>query len=355
MNKHSRDFLFQYLNASSPVGHELAGQKIWLDYVTPYVHTKMSDTYGTVAGILNPDAPYKVVIEAHADEISWLVSRITDDGYIYVVRNGGSDCMIAPSMRVVLHGDTGSVNGVFGWPAIHVRHDNEITPTVKNIFIDIGAESNDEVIARGVHIGTVVTMEGDLTEMGDHYLMGRALDDRIGGFVIAEVLRKLTEEEKELPFGLYVVNAVQEEVGCRGAAMIAHNIKPNVAICVDVAHDTKSPLYPEGLSDLQCGLGPVLSYSAPIHNNLLNLIVETAQQTKIKFQREATARITGTDTDSFAYAANGIASALIGIPCKYMHTTVETVHKDDVDAAVELIYQVLLNIKNHQDFRYLKV
>jgi putative aminopeptidase FrvX len=308
-----------------------------------------------VVGILNPDASYKVVIEAHADEISWLISRITDEGYIYVVRNGGSDCIIAPSMRAVLHGDAGDVEGVFGWPAIHVRHEKEITPTAQNIFIDIGAETKDEVIARGVHIGTVVTMEGGLSDLGDHYLTGRALDDRIGGFVIAEVARKLQEEERTLPFGLYIVNAVQEEVGCHGAAMIAQNIKPNVAICIDVGHDTKSPLYPKDHSDLKCGLGPILSYSAPIQNNLLNLIIETAQQAKIKFQREATARGTGTDTDAFAYAGVGIASALIGVPLKYMHTTTEVVHKDDVDATIELVYQVLLNINNRHDFRYWKV
>ena len=355
MNKKSRDFLFQYLNSNSPVGHEHTGQSIWLNYITPYVDAKFSDTYGTVIGALNIDAPYKVVIEAHADEISWLVSRVTAEGYIYVCRNGGSDCMIAPSMRVVLHGDNGPVKGVFGWPAIHTRHEKEITPTVQNIFIDIGAESKDDVSAAGIHVGTVVTMEGELIELGKNYLAGRALDDRIGGFAIAEVARKLREEEKVLPYGLYIVNAVQEEVGCRGAAMAAYHIKPDVAICVDVGHDTKSPLYSKDLGELACGLGPILSYSAPVQNNLLNLIISTAQQEKIKFQREASPRATGTDTDSFAYATGGTASALIGVPLKYMHTTVETLHKDDVDATIELIYQVLLKIENNQDFRYFKI
>jgi putative aminopeptidase FrvX len=356
MNKKSREFLYRYLNSSSPVGHEQVGQQVWLDYVEQFIDTKLSDAYGSVVGIINPKATYKVVIEAHADEISWLVSRITEDGYIYVVRNGGSDHQIAPSMRVNVYGDQGVVKGVFGWPAIHVRHDEkELTPTVKNLFVDVGAESKKEVEAAGVHIGSVITMEGELFKLGKNYLTGRALDDRIGGFIIAEVARKIKDEGDVLPFGLYLVNAVQEEVGCRGAAMISRRLKPDVALCVDVAHDTKSPLYKPEHGDLKCGLGPVLSYGAPVQNNLLRLIETTAHKAKIKFQRVAASGSTGTDTDSFAYASEGIASALISLPLKYMHTTVETLHKDDVESTIELLYHTLLNIKNGQDFRYLKL
>ena len=356
MDKKSRDFLFKYLNSHSPVGHEYTGQKVWLDYISEFVDTKTSDVYGNVIGIINHNsAQYKVVVEAHADEISWLVNRITADGYIYVIRNGGSDCQIAPSMRVNLHTDDGIVKGVFGWPAIHVRKpDDKLAPTVQNIFIDIGAESKEEVESYGVHIGTVVTMEGELIELGKNYLTGRALDDRIGGFITAEIARKLSEEKISLPFSLYLVNAVQEEVGLRGASMVSRQIQPNVAICIDVAHDTKSPLYGLDNGELKCGLGPVLSYAAPVQNNVLKLIETTATKKKIKFQRHASAGTTGTDTDSFAYSACGSAAALISIPLKYMHTTVETLHKDDIKTTIDLIYNVLLNIKN-QDFRYLKI
>ena len=356
MDKKSREFLFRYLNSSSPVGHEYTGQQVWLDYVKEFVESNTSDAYGNVVGIVNPGSSYKVVIEAHADEISWLVSRITNEGYIYVVRNGGSDCMIAPSMRVNIHTNDGVVRGVFGWPAIHVRsRDKELTPTVQNLFIDVGAESKAEVEAAGIRVGSVVVMEGDLFELGKNYLTGRALDDRIGGFVIAEVARKLNDEGIKLPFGLYLVNAVQEEVGCRGASMVSRQLKPDVAICIDVAHDTKSPLYGLDHGDIKCGLGPVLSYGASVQNNVLRLIEKVADKKKIAYQRQASAGSTGTDTDSFAYSAHGIASALISIPLKYMHTTVETIHKDDVKSAIELVYNVLLNIKHNQDFRYLKL
>lgn len=356
MDKKSRTFLFDYLNNASPTGFESSGQQIWLDYLKPYIDDYMIDVYGTAVGIVSPKAKYKVVIEAHADEISWFVNYITDDGYIYVRRNGGSDHQIAPSMRVNIHTDKGIVKGVFGWPAIHVRDaGKEEAPSLKNIFIDIGAESKKEVEAMGVHVGCVAVFEDELIEMNKRYLVGRALDNRMGGYMIAEVTRRLHENKKKLPFGLYVVNSVQEEIGLRGAEMISRRIKPDLAICTDVTHDTQSPMYNKKESgNLKCGLGPVVCYGPAVQNNVLKMVVDTAQKKKIPFQRQAVSRSTGTDTDSFAYSAEGVASALISLPLKYMHTTVETVHKEDVENVINLIYEVLLQVKPGHDFRYIK-
>ncbi|HRG09008.1 MAG TPA: M42 family metallopeptidase [Cyclobacteriaceae bacterium] len=356
MDKQSKKFLFDYLNNASPTGFEQAGQQIWLDYIKPYTNDYMVDVYGTAVGVINPKGQYKVVIEAHADEISWFVNYITEEGYIYVRRNGGSDHQIAPSMRVNIYGDKGIVKGVFGWPAIHVRDaGKEETPTLKNIFIDIGAESKKEVEAMGVHVGSVAVFEDELIELNKNYLTGRALDNRMGGFMIAEVARRLSENKKKLPFCLYVVNAVQEEIGLRGAEMISRRLKPDLAICTDVTHDTQSPMYNKKESgNLKCGLGPVLCYGPAVQNNVLKMIIDVAQKKKIPFQRQAVSRSTGTDTDSFAYSAEGVASALISLPLKYMHTTVETVHKEDVENVINLIYETLLQVKPGQDFRYLK-
>ncbi len=356
MDKKSKKFLFDYLNNSSPTGFESSGQQIWLDYIKPYINDRMIDVYGTAVGIINPKAQYKVVIEAHADEISWFVNYITDEGYIYVRRNGGSDHQIAPSMRVNIYTDKGIVKGVFGWPAIHVRDaGKEEAPSLKNIFIDIGAESKKEVEAMGVHVGCVITFVDELMEMNKNYLTGRALDNRMGGFMIAEVARRLSENKKKLPFGLYIVNAVQEEIGLRGAEMISRRIKPNLAICTDVTHDTGSPMYNKKESgNLKCGLGPVVCYGPAVQNNVLKMILQVAEKKKIPFQRQAVSRSTGTDTDSFAYSAEGVASALISLPLKYMHTTVETVHKEDVENVINLIYEVLVQVKPGHDFRYIK-
>lgn len=353
MDKKSRDFLFKYLNNAAPTGFEMEGQKIWLDYIKPYVDDHVVDTYGSVYGVVNPEAKYKVVIEAHADEISWFVNYITDKGYIYVVRNGGSDHQIAPSMRVNLHTKKGVVKGVFGWPAIHVRKDKEDNPTLKNICIDVGAESKEEVEKMGIHVGTVATFQDELFEMNKKYFVGRALDNRAGGFMIAEVVRRISENKVKLPFGLYVVNSVQEEIGLRGAEMISRRIKPDVAIVTDVTHDTQSPMYDKITSgDMTAGQGPAVTYGPAVQNNLRDMILDVADKNKIPYQRMAASRTTGTDTDAFAYSDIGVASALISLPLKYMHTTVETVHKDDVENVIKLIYESVLNIKDGQDFTY---
>jgi len=356
INKKSEKFLTEYLNNPSPTGFESAGQKMWLNYIKPYIHTHFVDTYGTVVGVINPEAKYKVVIEAHADEISWFVHYITKDGFIYLRRNGGSDHQIAPSKRVNIHTEKGMVKAVFGWPAIHTRTlSNEKAPKLDNIFLDCGAKNKEEVEKLGIHVGCVVTYEDDFIILNKKQYVGRALDNRIGGFMIAEVARLLHANKVKLPYGLYITNSVQEEVGLRGAQMIVESIKPDVAIVTDVCHDTGTPMIDKiKQGDTKCGNGPVLTYGPAVQNNLLNLIIGTAKENKIPFQRIAASRATGTDTDAFAYANGGVASALISLALRYMHTTVESVAKNDVENVIRLIYNSLQNIKNNQDFRYFK-
>lgn len=354
MRDESFDFLQKYLNNPSPTGFEKEGQKLWLDYIRPYIDEYFVDTYGTVVGVVNPEAKYKVVIEAHADEISYFVNYITESGYLYLRRNGGSDPLVAPSKRVNIHTAKGLVKAIFGWPAIHVRKpDQDKAPNIESVYLDCGAASREEVEALGVHVGSVVTFEDEFTVLNDKFYVGRALDNRIGGFMVAEVARLLKENNQQLPFGLYIVNAVQEEIGLRGAEMIAHRIQPDVAIITDVTHDTQSPMYEKKTAgDLACGKGPVITYGPAVQNNLRELIIRTAQETETPFQRAAATRATGTDTDAFAYSGSGVASALISLPLKYMHTTVETVHKDDVESVIKLIYETLLRIEDGHDFRY---
>jgi len=348
------DFLTRYLNNASPTGFEWSGQQIWLEYIKPYVDTHIVDTYGSVVGVINPDAPYKVVIEAHADEISWFVNYITDDGYIYVRRNGGSDVMIAPSMRVNIHTDKGIVKGIFGYPAIHVRDTGkDEAPNLKTIFIDCGAKNREELTEMGIHVGCVVTFADEFMTLNDRFYVGRALDNRIGGYMIAHVARMIKENNVQLDYGLYVVNAVQEEIGLRGAEMISRRIKPDVALITDVTHDTQSPAYKKlEQGDVSCGKGPVLTFGPAVQNNLLRMIRDVAKVKEIPVQLAAVSRSTGTDTDSFAYSAEGVASALISLPLKYMHTTVETVHRDDVESVIQLMYEVLVQLKAGHDFRY---
>jgi putative aminopeptidase FrvX len=356
LNKKSMTFLEKYLNNASPTGYESEGQKIWMEYLKPYVDTFITDSYGSAVGVINPDAKFKVVIEGHADEISWYVNYITPEGLIYVIRNGGSDHQIAPSKVVNIHTKKGIVKGVFGWPAIHTRlAGKEETPKLDNIFIDVGCKTKEEVEKLGVHVGCVITYPDEFFILNKNNFVCRAIDNRVGGFMIAEVARLLKENKKTLPFGLYITNSVQEEIGLRGAEMITQTIKPNIAIVTDVCHDTTTPMInkmKEG--ETKSGDGPVISYAPAVQNNLRDLIVNTAEENKIPFQRNASSRATGTDTDAFAYSNGGVPSALISLALRYMHTTVEMVHKDDVENVIKLIYETLLKIEDGETFSYFK-
>ncbi len=356
-NNKVTSFLYDYLNSSAPVSNESSGQKVWIDYLKPFVDEWDQDNYGTVYGTINPGQPFKVVIEAHADEISWYVNHISDDGYIGVIRNGGSDHLIATSRKIIIHSSKGPITGVFGWPAIHVRRGKDavnITPKVDNIFIDVGAKNKEEVLKMGIHVGCIACYNDELHLLNDRYFTGRALDNRMGGFAIAQVARLLKSKKKKLPFTLYVVNSVQEEVGLRGAQMIAHRLNPDIAIVTDVTHDTSTPMIKarkEG--DIRCGKGPSLTYAPAVHNHILKHVIDTAEKNKIPFQRSASSRTTGTDTDAFAYSRDGVPSCLISLPLKYMHTTVEMTHKEDVENLIKLMYHTVLGISPSMSLTYL--
>ncbi len=354
LTKASISFFEKYLNNAAPTGYEVEGQKLWMDYIKPYVDTFITDTYGTAVGVINPDAPYRVVIEGHSDEISWYVNYITDNGLIYVIRNGGSDHQIAPSKRVNIHTKKGIVKGLFGWPAIHTRRGGkEETPKIENIFIDVGAKDKEEVEKMGIHVGCVITYPDNFEILNKDKFICRAIDNRAGGFMIAEVARLLHKNNVQLPFGLYITNSVQEEIGLRGAQMITETIKPNAAIVTDVCHDTTTPMIDKKKEGhIEIGKGPVISYAPAVQHKLRELIIETAGKKDIPFQRLAASRFTGTDTDAFAYSNGGVASALISLPLRYMHTTVEMVHKNDVENVIKLIYETLLNIKAGDSFSY---
>ncbi len=358
LNDSAHQFLREYLNTPSPVGFEAAGQKVWLKYLSPYIDRHFVDPYGTVVGVVNPDAPFKIVIEAHADEISWFVNYINNEGLIYLKRNGGVDHQVAPAQRVLIHGKKGPVKAVFGWPAIHTRLGNsdqkEPSPKVDNLFLDCGARNKKEVEALGIRVGSVVTYQDGFDELANDNYIARAFDNRIGGFMIAQVARLLKENKKKLPYGLYIVNAVQEEIGLRGAEMIARRIKPNIAIITDVTHDTSTPMVNKIIEgDCVCGKGPSMAYAPAVHNKLLQLVLDVADKHKIPYQLRAASRSTGTDTDSFAYANDGCPSVLISIPLRYMHTTVEMLHKSDIEETIRLMYETLLTLSPKTDLSYL--
>jgi putative aminopeptidase FrvX len=368
----SKEFLKRYINAYSPVAQEWEGQKIWADYLKPFVDEIHSDNYGTVYGIVKSAVQdelerehntkqmginipkeykrYKVVIEAHADEISWIITHIDGDGLVYVAKHGGSDAAIAPSKSVLIHTrKNGRVRGVFGFPAIHVRSNTEdkSTPKPENLWIDLGLSNKKAVQEAGVEVGNVVTFEEEFSELGDFYC-GKSLDNKIGGYIIAEVAKKLKEAKDTLPFDLYIVNSVQEEVGLLGSLLIANEIKPNVALVHDVCHATDTPKMSKiKNADIKAGNGPTLEYVSQNHRLLLDFIRDVADTSKIKYQLEPGSA--GNDTMSFFKA--GSVTAIIASPLRYMHTTCELVHKKDVKTAINLFYQCIINM-NCRSWKY---
>jgi putative aminopeptidase FrvX len=350
----SFSFLEKYLSTASPSGFEHQGQAVWLDYITPFIDDYEIDNYGNTVGIINPKAKYRVVIEAHADEISWMVKYITDDGFLYVIANGGMDPQIALGKTVNIHTDKGVVKGVFGWPAIHKREPGKDEHAkTKMLWIDIGAANKKQVAQLGIEIGNVCTYDENFLKLNHGYWASRAMDNKIGGFIIAQVAKRLFDNKIKLPFGLYIVNAVQEEVGMNGASMIVETIEPDMAIITDVTFDTSTPTSQMQVDgEVYCGKGPALMIAPSVHPVVLKLLKTTAVANKIPYQLEACSPYSGTDTDSFAYGNCGVPSALISMPLRYMHTSVEMVHQQDVAYCVDLIYATLLNINIKQQFTW---
>lgn len=359
-DKQARKFLEAYLKNPAPVGAEMRGQEIWVDYVSRFLDNKNGDRiittqYGSVAAVIpGTKNDFSVAIEAHADEISWRVLNIHDavqpnhkEGTLGVAANGGADPLVAVGSRVNILTKKGIVKGVFGLAATHVRDEDETPPKVHELFIDIGANSQKEVSERGVEIGDLVLFQDNMMEMGkkNEYIVSRALDDKICGYINTQVLRRIKESGIKLPYTLYVVNTVQEETSMRGARLMAERLKPNVAICLDVGHDTQTHGYNKYLQgDFHLGKGPMISFSTAMHPKTRDLIISTAKKLKIPLQRDASedGSFAGTNTDTFADF--GAAAALVSVPLRYMHTTSETVHKKDIRLTEKLVVETLKSI-----------
>jgi putative aminopeptidase FrvX len=348
-------WLKHYLDNASPPGNEVNGQKLWLEYIKPFIHDYFTDHYGNVAAVINPGAAFKVVIEAHADEIAWYVHTITKEGFLHVKKNGGTDPGIAPSQHVNIRTASGVVKAVFGWPAIHTQNgSHSVEPKSNNIFIDCGCRSKQEVEELGIQVGDCITYESGFRVLNKRFFVGRGQDNKIGGYMIAAVARLIHQHGIELPFGLYVVNSVQEEVGLRGAGLMANLIQPNCAVITDVTHATHTPLVDKSQQgDLDLTKGPVIVKSPSVHNKLRELIIGTAREEKIPYQLAVSSKKTGTDTDSFAYSNTGIPSALVSLPLRYMHTTVETTSRKDIENCISLLYATLMRLSPDFNFKYL--
>lgn len=346
------EFLEKLLSTPSPVGYETAGQQVWLDFIKPFSDEITTDVYGSAAASLKvSDDAITVMLEAHCDEIGMVVQYIDSDGFVYINRLGGSDAGIARAKKVFIHTSKGIVSGVIGNTAIHLQdRANRKLPTWKDLFIDIGAENKEEA-QQMVRVGDPVTFTEDLEFITDDLITARALDNRIGSYIIACALQKLSSQKDKLKVNVVAVNSVQEEIGGYGARMMSYRLKPNVAIVTDVTHATDTPgVDNKEHGEVKLGKGPAVTHGTANQIKLVDFLIQTAEKSEIPVQHEASSIRTGTDTDSIFYSGTGIASALVSTPMRYMHSPVEMVSLQDATRVSELMVQAVLRMNAKQSF-----
>jgi len=339
MTDETKSFFFDLLDTPSPTGFETPVQRVWADYVRPHVDALETDDYGTAWATLNGSAAEgpRLMLDAHVDEIGFMVRHVTDEGFIHVNRIGGSDRAIARGLRVRVLGDDGPVTGVVGNTAIHIRDTkNEKVPKVHELFVDVGADSKDEVHERGIRVGHPMVFDVAPTELTDTRITARAIDNRLGGFIIAQVLERLADDRPA--WTVQGANSVQEEIGGHGASMIAHRLQPDAAVAFDVTHATDSP----GISSaehgqVKMGEGPAVTHGTSTHPQVVQRLMQVAEAEDIPLQHEPSGRRTGTDTDSIFKSRSGVPSGLVSVPLRYMHSTVEVVDTEDVEQCVRLL------------------
>lgn len=353
IESNAKRFLITY----SPPGAETELQKIVIEKLkTMGCELIDTDVMGNVVGAFGLDNTETqkptIMLAAHADEIAWQISHIDDDGKIYVVRLGGSDQSIAASKFVKIHTRKhGMLNAVFGWPAIHVR-DKDVAPELDNICIDAGYSKKTEVLEAGIQIGNIVTYENDARFVGNT-LVSKAIDNKMGVLAILAVADKLLSKHPDMstwPFILRVASCIQEETGLHGSKMVSNYWEPDVVLVTDVCHATDSFGYEKKKQgDVKLGKGPVIVQAAALHRELTHEIIDLCDKYGTDHQLTAAGSYTGTDAEEFAYAGKGAKVALIKMPLKYMHTTVEMVNLDDVAGVADIMYMYLHNLIKTQN------
>lgn len=354
MTKAEKSFLFELLETPSPTGFEMPGQKVWAKYIGKFADTVECDAYGSTWATLKGKSDRLVMLEAHADEIGYMIKHITKDGFLYLDRVGGSDSATGRGRRLQILGDKGIVEGIIGNTAIHLRRDSlgsEKAPKVHELWVDVGASSAKDVGKLGLRVGhSAVYVDGPM-DLGRDRLVSRAVDNRVGGFIIAQALKKIAASKAKPNFTIVCLNAVQEEIGGYGAKMATYRLQPDVCLCTDVTHATDTP----GLSapmygEVNLGGGPALTHGSANHPVVVDRLIDVAKKQKITLQHEASGRFTGTDTDSIYHSREGVPSALVSLPLRCMHSVVEMAHYGDIQETIDLMADFVLALKPKDDF-----
>ncbi len=351
MESASKEFLFRLLQTPSPTGFETAGQKVWLKEVGKYVDETANDAYGSAWGILKGGSRKTLMLEAHCDEIGYMVKHIMPAGFLAIDMIGGSDAATARGRRVTIFGEKGEVSGIIGNIAIHIRErKDEKAPEVHELIVDIGAKDEKEVAAMGVRVGCPMVYSENVSEIGKGSIVARALDNRLGGFIIAQVMKNLAKGKKPA-WNVVALNSVQEEIGCYGARMATYRLSPDAAVVFDVTHATDTPgIKNEKHGKVEMRKGPTVTHGGCNHPNVVARLVETAKKKKIPLQHEAASRYSGTDAGVIFMIKEGIPSALVSLPLRYMHSAVEMVDEKDIEQTIELLTAFVQSLTAKDEF-----
>jgi len=353
MREESLQFLEQLVNTPSPSGHESRGQRVWLDYVKPFADETYSDAYGNTVAALNKGGSPRLMLAAHADEISMTVNYINDEGFVYVRKMGGIDPAITKAQRVIIHSHGGPVKGVVGNVAPHLTKSEpeRKAPKMEDLFVDIGVGSRKEA-ERLIRVGDPITLDDQFELLRNGLAIARAFDNRVGTFAVAEALRQLKQEKGRLKAEVLAVSNIMEEVGLLGARQITYTLKPDVALVVDVTHATDYPTVSQAQhGDVKVGRGPTLTHGSCNHPEVVARLEKVAGAHKIKVQHEAASSSTGTDTDVIFRTRGGIPSALVSLPDRYMHSPVEVVSLKDLEQIPQLLAAFARSLKKNEEFK----
>jgi endoglucanase len=353
MRKETFEFFRKLLAAPSPSGYEQPAQRVFREYVAPFADIS-TDVMGNVIAFQKgggKDLP-RVMLIGHSDEIGFQVKYIDDNGFIYFAPIGGVDPHLLPGQRVNVHGRNGALLGVIGKKPIHLMEpkDRETVVKLESQYIDIGASGKKEA-EQLLRVGDPVTFSWGMEKLHGDRVTSRGFDDKAGSFVVAEVMRRVFEAAKKPRIDLYGVSSVQEEVGLRGGATSSYSVNPDIGICVEVDFSTDQPdVERKHNGEVGLGKGPILPRGANINPALFDLLADVAAKKKIPVQFTGIPKASGTDANVMQISRGGVATALVKIPLRYMHTPVEVLSLSDLDNAVKLITEVLYRIKDRGSF-----
>lgn len=347
----NRDFLLTLLHTPSPSSSEMEIQKKWINYVKDFADEIKTDNAGNAIGVLNPDAPFKVLLAGHCDEIALVINRIDKEGFLHFDKMGGINPKAAVGMKTTVLGSGKTVTGVIG---VNAQHHGGLKDDfgLADLFIDCGWKTKEEA-EKYVQIGDLAVYQTDPEILMERYVSGRGLDNRTGSFIVAEVLRRLSEQGCQV--GVYAASTVNEETNMGGAYFAAAGIEPAMAIACDVTFATDYPgVNKNKHGDVRLDKGPVLAKGAPINIKINKLLEKTARKLNINVQYELTPRMTGTDADKMRLTGRGVPVSLVSLPLRYMHSPVETSSLKDIDEEIELLVTMIASLTGEESLNPLE-